>query len=161
INFNDIKEIKPGHALVVNKAGNYTESKILDPLPKKSCSYERIYFSRGSDPDIYAERKKLGKYLIPQILESVKFDLKNTVFSYIPNTAETAFLGMISGIEDYLSKRRQDFIIEQKPTLEKIEKPLDFRTRTEELGSKDAKMRTFITQDAQRDDLVAQVYDTT
>lgn len=161
INFNDIKEIKPGHALVVNKAGDYSESKILDPLPKKSCSFERIYFSRGSDPDIYAERKKLGKYLIPQILESVKFDLKNTVFSYIPNTAETAFLGMISGIEDYLSKRRQDFIIEKKPTLEKIEDLLDFRPRTEKLVSKDAKMRTFITQDAQRDDLVAHVYDTT
>lgn len=161
INFNDIKEIKPGYALIVNKAGEYSEVKILEPLPKKSCSFERIYFSRGSDPDIYTERKKLGKYLIPQILEAVNFDLKNTVFSYIPNTAETAFLGMISGLEDYLSRRRQDYIIEKKPTLERVEELLDFRPRIEKLVSKDAKMRTFITQDDQRDDLVAHVYDTT
>ncbi len=161
IDFNEIKEIKPGYGLITNKAGDFKEVKILEPLEKKSCSFERIYFSRGSDPDIYNERKKLGKLLIPQILESVKFDLKNTVFSYIPNTAETAFLGMISGLEDYLSQRRKDFIIENKPTLEKVEDLLDFRPRIEKLVSKDVKMRTFITDDEHRDDLVAHVYDTT
>ncbi len=161
IDFNEIKEIKPGHGLIVNKAGDYSEAKILEPLVKKSCSFERIYFSRGSDPDIYAERKKLGKYLVPQILEAVNFDLKNSVFSYIPNTAETAFLGMISGLEDYLSKKRQEYIIEKKPTLEKVEELLDFRPRVEKLVAKDAKMRTFITDDNKRDDLVAHVYDTT
>lgn len=161
INFNDIKEIKPGYALVTNKAGDYKEVKIVEPLEKRSCSFERIYFSRGSDPDIYIERKKLGKYLLPQILEAVNFDLKNTVFSYIPNTAETAFLGMISGLEDYLSKKRKDYIIEKKPTLDNIEDLLDFRPRIEKLVAKDAKMRTFITDEEHRDDLVAHVYDTT
>ncbi len=161
IDFNEIQEIRPGYGLITNKAGDYKEVKITKPLEKKSCSFERIYFSRGSDPGIYNERKKLGKYLIPQILESVRFDLKNTVFSYIPNTAETAFLGMISGLEDYLSQRRKDFIIENKPTLEKIEDLLDFRPRVEKLVSKDAKLRTFITDDEHRDDLVAHVYDTT
>ncbi len=161
IDFNEIKEIQPGYGLITDKAGNYKEVQITKPREKKSCSFERIYFSRGSDPDIYNERKKLGKYLIPQILEAVNFDLKNTVFSYIPNTAETAFLGMISGLEDYLSKRRKEYIIEKKPTLEKIEDLLDFRPRVEKLVSKDAKLRTFITDDEHRDDLVAHVYDTT
>jgi len=161
IEFSEIQEIKPGHALIVDKAGNYSQKKLLEPLKKTSCSFERIYFSRGSDPDIYNERKKLGKLLLPQILESVNFDLKNTVFSYIPNTAETAFLGMLSGLEDYLIAKRKEYIIDQKPTLDNLEELLEFKPRIEKLVTKDAKMRTFITDDEHRDDLVAHVYDTT
>ena len=161
IEFNEIKEIKPGHGLIVNKAGDYAERKILEPLEKKSCSFERIYFSRGSDPDIYQERKMLGKLLVPKILESINFDLKNSVFSYIPNTAETAFLGMVQGLEEYLAKKRKEYLLDGKPTLDKPEDILDFRPRVEKLVTKDVKMRTFITDDEHRDDMVAHVYDTT
>lgn len=161
IEFSEIKEIKPGHALIADKKGTISEQQILQPLKKTSCSFERIYFSRGSDPDIYTERKDLGKLLLPQILKSVSFDLKNTVFSYIPNTAETAFLGMLSGLEDYLIKKRKEYIIDQKPTLDKLEDLLEFRPRIEKLVSKDAKMRTFITDDEHREELVTHVYDTT
>ncbi|MCK5371823.1 MAG: amidophosphoribosyltransferase, partial [Cyclobacteriaceae bacterium] len=120
VNFSEIKEIQPGHALIIDKKGNITEEKFLEPLEKKSCSFERIYFSRGTDPDIYRERKELGRLLLPQILSSINFDLKNAVFSFIPNTAETSFLGMIEGLENYLSKRRKDVLIDGKPTLENI-----------------------------------------
>ena len=161
VNFEEIKEIRPGHALIINKQGDVTEERFLDPLPRKSCSFERIYFSRGTDPDIYRERKQLGRLLLPQILKSINFDLKNAVFSYIPNTAETSFLGMIEGLENYLSKRRKDVLIDGKPTLEKIEDILDFRPRVEKIITKDAKLRTFITDDDHRDDLVGHVYDTT
>lgn len=161
IEFSEIKEIKPGHALIADKAGKISEKQILQPLKKTSCSFERIYFSRGSDPDIYSERKELGKLLLPQILKSVNFDLNNTVFSYIPNTAETAFLGMLSGLEDYLIRKRKEYIIDQKPTLDKLEDLLEFRPRIEKLVTKDAKMRTFITDDEHRDELVTHVYDTT
>ncbi|HBH24201.1 MAG TPA: amidophosphoribosyltransferase [Cytophagales bacterium] len=161
IEFNEINEIKPGHGLIVNKAGDYAERKILEPLEKKSCSFERIYFSRGSDPDIYQERKMLGKLLVPKILESINFDLKNSVFSYIPNTAETAFLGMVQGLEEYLAKKRKEYLLDGKPTLDKPEDILDFRPRVEKLVTKDVKMRTFITDDEHRDDMVAHVYDTT
>lgn len=161
VNFSEIKEIQPGHALIVNKNGDYTEEKFLEPLEKKSCSFERIYFSRGTDPDIYRERKELGRLLLPQVLSSIKFDLKNAVFSFIPNTAETSFLGMIEGLEDYLSKRRKDILIDGKPTLDNIEDILDFRPRIEKIVTKDAKLRTFITDDDHRNDLVGHVYDTT
>jgi amidophosphoribosyltransferase len=161
IKYDDIKEIKPGHALIINKQGDISEEKFLDPIEKKSCSFERIYFSRGTDPDIYKERKELGRLLLPQILKSINFDLKNAVFSYIPNTAETSFLGMIESLENYLSKRRKDVLIDGKPTLEKLEDILDFRPRVEKIISKDAKLRTFITDDVHRDDLVGHVYDTT
>ena len=161
VNFEEIKEIKPGHALIINKQGDVAEEKFLEPIEKKSCSFERIYFSRGTDPDIYQERKQLGRLLLPQILKSIKFDLKNAVFSYIPNTAETSFLGMIEGLENYLSKRRKDVLIDGKPTLDKIEDILDFRPRVEKIVTKDAKLRTFITDDDHRDDLVGHVYDTT
>ncbi|MGF1636963.1 MAG: amidophosphoribosyltransferase [Cyclobacteriaceae bacterium] len=161
VEYSEIKEIKPGYALIIDKAGNYKEVKILDTLEKKSCSFERIYFSRGSDPDIYSERRNLGKYLVPKILKSINFDLKNTVFSYIPNTAETAFLGMITGMEDYLIQLRKDILIDGKPSLENIDELLAFRPRVEKLVIKDAKLRTFITDDTQRDDLVEHVYDTT
>lgn len=161
VNYEEIKEIKPGHALIINKKGDVTEEKFIEPLEKKSCSFERIYFSRGTDPDIYKERKELGRLLLPQILSSINFDLKNAVFSYIPNTAETSFLGMIEGIENYLSIRRKDIIIDGKPTLEKIEDILDFRPRIEKIIIKDAKLRTFITDDDHRNELVGHVYDTT
>ncbi|WP_026965867.1 amidophosphoribosyltransferase [Algoriphagus terrigena] len=161
IDFKSIKEIKPGHALVVNKDGSYEESEILPAREKKSCSFERIYFSRGTDPGIYQERKNLGKALIPQILKSIDFDLKNTVFSYIPNTAETAFLGMIEGLEDYLVAKRKEIFLDGKPHVGDLEDLLSFRPRVEKLVSKDVKLRTFITSDDERDSMVASVYDTT
>ena len=161
VNFGEIKEIKPGHALIINKRGDVTEEKFIEPLEKKSCSFERIYFSRGTDPDIYQERKELGRLLLPQILKSINFDLKNAVFSFIPNTAETAFLGMIEGLENYLSKIRKEILIDGKPTLDKLEDILDFRPRVEKIVTKDAKLRTFITDDEHRNDLVGHVYDTT
>lgn len=161
IDFNLIQEIKPGHALVINKDGSYAESEIMPAREKKSCSFERIYFSRGTDPNIYQERKNLGIALIPQILKAIDFDLKNTVFSYIPNTAETAFLGMIEGLEDYLSAKRREVFVDGKPHVGDLEELLNFRPRVEKLVSKDVKLRTFITNDDDRDTMVANVYDTT
>jgi amidophosphoribosyltransferase len=159
--YDQIKEITPGHALIIDIDGKVNEVPFIDRLEQKSCSFERIYFSRGSDPDIYHERKKLGQLLIPQILAEVHHDLKNTVFSYIPNTAETAFLGMIDGLEDHLAKERKQAIMEGILFEKELEELLTFRPRVEKLISKDVKVRTFITSDAQRDDMVAHVYDTT
>ena len=159
--YNEIKEIKPGYALIVDKRGNYSQKQFIDPIERKSCSFERIYFSRASDPDIYAERKKLGRLAIPQVLQEVDYDLKNTVFSYIPNTAETAFLGMIEGLEDHLAKERKKAILEGILFEKDLDDLLTFRPRVEKLISKDVKLRTFITNDADRNDMVAHVYDTT
>ncbi len=128
---------------------------------KTSCSFERIYFSRGNDPDIYKERKQLGRLLVPQVLNAINFDLRNTVFSYIPNTAETAFYGLMAGIEDYLINKQKEIIIDQKPSVDSLEDILSFRPRIEKLVLKDAKIRTFITDDEHRDEMVAHVYDTT
>ncbi|MEQ8812262.1 MAG: amidophosphoribosyltransferase [Imperialibacter sp.] len=162
INYSDIKEIEPGCALIIEKDGTYREEKFIKKLPKKSCSFERIYFSRGSDPDIYQERKMLGELLVPQVLKAIDHDLQNTVFSYIPNTAETAFLGLMAGMEKYLIKQRKKVILKEKITdPRKLEEILSFRPRVEKLVIKDAKLRTFITDDQHRDDLVANVYDTT
>jgi len=161
IDYKQIKEIKPGNALIFNKDGSYGEFEIIPPKEKKSCSFERIYFSRGTDPDIYKERKNLGRALVPQILKSIDFDLKNTVFSYIPNTAEIAYYGMIEGLEDYLSEKRKEILIEGKPHLDDLEELLNFRPRTEKLVTKDVKLRTFITNDSDRDVMVSNVYDTT
>lgn len=161
IDYQEIKEIQPGCALVINKDGFYDEHRIIPALEKKSCSFERIYFSRGTDPDIYQERKKLGRELVPQILKAIDFDLKNTVFSYIPNTAETAFYGMIEGLENYLSAKRREVLLEGKPHLGELEDLLSFRPRVEKLVTKDVKLRTFITNDNDRDVMVANVYDTT
>jgi amidophosphoribosyltransferase len=161
IDFKAIKEIKPGHAIVINKDGSYAEEEILPARVKKSCSFERIYFSRGTDPGIYQERKNLGKALIPQILKAIDFDLKNTVFSYIPNTAETAFLGMIEGLDEYLVAKRKEVLLDGKPHVGDLDELLSFRPRVEKLVSKDVKLRTFITSDADRDSMVASVYDTT
>lgn len=159
--YSEIKEVKPGHALIIDKQGNFKEEQFIKVQEKKSCSFERIYFSRGTDPDIYNERRKLGELLIPQVLRAVNFDLRNTIFSYIPNTAETSFLGLLKGLDQYLVNKRKDIIIDNKPTADSIEDVLSFTPRVEKLVLKDAKLRTFITSDAERDDLVAHVYDTT
>jgi len=161
VEYNEIEEIGPGNALVINKNGDYEQSSILPPIEKKSCSFERIYFSRGTDPEIYQERKRLGRLLVPQVLKAINFDLKNTIFSFIPNTAETAFLGMMSGIEDYLISKQKDIIVDGKPSVDSWEDILSFRPRVEKIVLKDAKLRTFITDDEHRDDMVAHVYDTT
>jgi amidophosphoribosyltransferase len=161
INYNQIEEIKPGHALVIAKNGEYAQHPIIKQLEKTSCSFERIYFSRGTDPEIYQERKRLGRLLVPQILKAINFDLKNTIFSYIPNTAETAFLGMMSEIENYLIGKQKDIIIDGKPNVDSLDDILSFRPRIEKIVIKDVKIRTFITDDVHRDEMVAHVYDTT
>ncbi|MEP1032988.1 amidophosphoribosyltransferase [Ekhidna sp.] len=159
--YTDIEEIKPGHALIIGKDGSYAQKQFIEPIERKSCSFERIYFSRGTDPDIYNERRTLGELLVPQVLKSINFDLKNTVFSYIPNTAETSFLGLMRGVEKYLIAKRKEVILEGKPSADSIEEMLNFQPRVEKLVLKDAKLRTFITDDSSRDELVSHVYDTT
>jgi len=161
VDYNEIREITPGHALIINKSGEFGEHQIIQTGKKTSCSFERIYFSRGNDPEIYRERKQLGRLLVPQVLRSINFDLKNTVFSYIPNTAETAFYGMMAGIEDYLINKQKEIILDGKPSVDSLEDILSFRPRIEKLVSKDVKLRTFITDDQHRDEMVANVYDTT
>lgn len=159
--YNDILEITPGNALIINKNGDFAEHNILPRLEKKSCSFERIYFSRGSDPNIYNERKELGRRLIPQILKEVNYDLENTVFSYIPNTAEAAFYGMVEGIEQYLATWRKERILSGQLNEEELEKLLEFKPRFEKLVSKDVKLRTFITNDDDRSEMVSHVYEMT
>ncbi len=159
--YNQIQEITPGHALIIDKEGDYRMLPFTESLPKRSCSFERIYFSRGNDPEIYQERKALGYLLRDQILKAIDYDLNNTVFSYIPNTAETAFLGLMQGIEEFLIEQRKKAIAERKLSAKDLESVLSFRPRVEKLVIKDAKLRTFITDDAHRDDLVGHVYDTT
>ncbi|MDH5414816.1 MAG: amidophosphoribosyltransferase, partial [Flavobacteriaceae bacterium] len=161
IEYTAIKEIDPGSALIINKRGEYGMFPIVKSQEKRSCSFERVYFSRGTDPEIYNERKKLGRLLVPQILKAINFDLKNTVFSYIPNTSETAFLGMLAGLEDYLVAKRKEVIIDKKPSVDKLEDLLSFRLRVEKLVLKDAKLRTFIVDDEHRDEMVQHAYDTT
>ncbi|OIN58834.1 amidophosphoribosyltransferase [Arsenicibacter rosenii] len=161
IDYSQIKEIQPGHALIIDKYGEYGEYEFIKPIEKRSCSFERIYFSRATDPDIYNERKQLGRLLVPQILKEINYDLENTVFSYIPNTAETAFFGMVEGLEDHLAKQRKKAIMDGILFEEELDRVLTFRPRIEKLVSKDVKLRTFITDEAQRDDMVSNVYDTT
>ena len=162
VDYNQIQEVTPGHALIIDKAGEWKQQQFIELLPKKSCSFERIYFSRGTDPDIYQERKNLGKLLVPQVLDAVHHDLKNTVFSFIPNTAEVSFLGMIEGMDKYLVSERKKYIQNKEAfSDEELEQLLSFRPRVEKLVIKDAKLRTFITDDEHRDELVAHVYDTT
>ncbi len=159
----DIQELKPGHALIIKKSGVTTETEINAPKTKLPCSFERIYFSRGSDKDIYLERKNLGRLVVNQVLQSIDYDLKNSVFSFIPNTAEVSFYGMIKGLEDHinLEKINQIKSLGSNPSDEEIESILLQRARIEKIAIKDAKLRTFITQDDSRDDLVAHVYDIT
>lgn len=159
--YEEIKEIEPGHALIIKKNGEYGEYPFIEQQEKRSCSFERIYFSRGSDPDIYHERKQLGKLLIPDVMKSIQNDLENTVFSYIPNTAEISFMGMIEGLEENLVRERMIASHEAKMPPEKLDQLLTFRPRVEKLVIKDAKLRTFITDDVHRDELVSHVYDTT
>lgn len=161
VDYNDIEEISPGHGLIISKNGDFEQHQIRKPGEKKSCSFERIYFSRGNDPDIYRERKHLGRLLVPQVLRAINFDIKNTVFSYIPNTAETAFYGLMKGIDDYLINKQKEVIVEGKPSVDSVDDILSFRPRLEKIVLKDVKMRTFITDDEHRDEMVSHVYDTT
>lgn len=159
----DIKEIKPGHALIIDRAGKMKEEKVRKPLKKLSCSFERIYFSRGSDAEIYEERRELGSQIVPKVLESIGGDMTNSVFSYIPNTAEVSFFGMVKGLQQYLNgyKLKEIKKLGANPDDEKLKKILELRPRAHKLAVKDAKLRTFITQDEGRDDLVTHVYDIT
>ena len=161
--FENIKEITPGHAIIVKKDGTLIDSKIREQLPTKACSFERIYFSRGSDAEIYQERKNLGKYIMPQVLKAIDFDTDNSVFSYIPNTAETSFFGLVEAAQDFLNQRKIKAILANEGSLsaEKLKALLSVKIRTEKIAIKDAKLRTFITEDSSRDDLVAHVYDVT
>lgn len=158
-----LKEITPGHALIIRKDGQVGEYVVREPKERKSCSFERIYFSRGSDKEIYSERKELGRLVIPTVLEHIDHDLENTVFSFIPNTAEVAFYGLIKGVEDYQNKVKVRRIQElgTNPDTDELKKILDMRFRVEKIAIKDVKMRTFITEDTARDEMVAHVYDVT
>jgi len=163
VGIDDVKELEHGNALIIRKNGDVAIEEIREQLPKKACSFERIYFSRGSDADIYTERKKLGKLVFPQILKKINEDMKNTVFSYIPNTAETSFYGMREAAADFLNKQKTAMILDGKRNLsaKKVTEILSRRPRIEKLAIKDAKLRTFIADDNSRDDLVAHVYDVT
>ncbi len=161
--FEKVQELLPGNALIIKKNGSVSQEEIITPSIKKACSFERIYFSRGSDAEIYQERKELGKLILPAVLEAIEDDTDNTVFSFIPNTAETSFYGMIEAANDFLNHRKNQFILDNRKTLtkEKLEEILSVKIRTEKIAIKDAKLRTFITEDSSRDDLVAHVYDVT
>lgn len=163
VDFEEVKELAPGHAIITKKSGEVFIKKIIEPLERKACSFERIYFSRGSDAEIYQERKNLGKLLMPKVLEAIEEDTKNTVFSYIPNTAETSFFGMIETVEEHLNERKTKAILDGNGMLsaESVIDILSERPRIEKIAIKDVKLRTFITEDSSRDDLVAHVYDVT
>lgn len=158
-----VHELTPGHALIIKKNGSVSEVAINAPKIENKCSFERIYFSRGNDKDIYNERKNLGRFVVPNVLKTIDFDLDNTVFSFIPNTAESSFYGMIKGLEDHLNDRKFDALVQLGANAdpEKIKEIVYQRARIEKIIIKDAKARTFITQDDARDDMVAQVYDIT
>ena len=159
----NIKELKPGYALIIKKNGTVTEELINKPLLPKKCSFERIYFSRGSDSSIYNERKALGRLIVDKVLKAIDNDFDNSVFSFIPNTAEVSFYGLIKGLEEFLNeeKIKQIIALGDKPSSEDVSKIIKQRARIEKIAIKDAKLRTFITQDDSRDDLVAHVYDIT
>jgi amidophosphoribosyltransferase len=163
VSFEDVVELEPGSALIIKKDNTVSVKEINTPTVKKACSFERIYFSRGSDAEIYQERKNLGKLILPDVLEAIDDDTDNTVFSYIPNTAETSFYGMVEAANDFLNQRKNQFILNNRKTLTKegLEEILSVKIRTEKVAIKDAKLRTFITEDSSRDDLVAHVYDVT
>ena len=158
----EIKELKAGHALIIKRNGTVSEELVLNQLERKACSFERIYFSRGSDQDIYKERKMLGKKLAPRILEQIDYDMENTIFSFIPNTAETAFYGMMEGINEILDKVKKERILKMKPNdTEELDSIFRMKPRMEKLAVKDAKMRTFIADDNLRGNMVNHVYDVT
>ncbi len=158
-----VKELKPGHALIVKKDGQVSEEMIQEPLPRKACSFERIYFSRGNDRDIYLERKKLGELLAEKILKEVNYDMENTIFSFIPNTAEIAFYGLVEGLHIALDKIKKKRILElgDNATEAEIDSIFRLHPRVEKLAVKDAKMRTFIADDTHRGNLVSHIYDVT
>ena len=161
--FSAVKEIEPGNALILKKNGSMSISEILSPLPRKSCSFERIYFSRGSDAEIYQERKELGRLIMPKVLSAIDHDTENSVFSFIPNTAETSFYGMLDAAQNELNKQKNEAILKEAKNLtpQRLSKIQDHKIRTEKIAIKDVKLRTFITDDSSRDDLVAHVYDVT
>ncbi|MFA6402233.1 MAG: amidophosphoribosyltransferase [Salinivirgaceae bacterium] len=163
INIEDVHEIKPGHALIIKKEGQVLEEVVRIPGKNTACSFERIYFSRGSDEDIYKERKKLGELIVPDILKAVNYDIEHTVFSFIPNTAESAFYGMIKGVEDWLLEEKQRLILEKGKdiTPDELKRIIALRPKAEKVAIKDVKLRTFISADKGRDDLVGHVYDIT
>ncbi len=163
VSFEDVEELDPGHALLLRKSGYLSVTKILEPLEKKSCSFERIYFSRGSDVEIYQERKELGRLVMPKVLEAINYDTENTIFSFIPNTAETSFYGMIEAAQDELNKQKNEAILKEKENLSpsRLYEIQDRKIRIEKIAIKDVKLRTFITEDSSRDDLVAHIYDVT
>ena len=158
-----VKEIDRGHALIVKKDGKVSIKEVLKPLPRKACSFERIYFSRGNDKDIYNERLNLGRQIFNKVLSAIDKDLKNTVFSYIPNTAEVSYFGMVQQASSYLNavKSEKLKLLGPNPKIDEINKIMDISPRAEKIAIKDAKLRTFITSDVNRDDLVAHVYDIT
>lgn len=160
---NEVKELMPGQALVVDDKGEYSIEQILEPKERKACSFERIYFSRGSDEKIYRERIALGHHLSEAVLKAVDHDLKNTIFSFIPNTAETAFYGLIKGAEDYLNKIKIERILSWGKEYDeaKLSEMVNRRVRIEKIAIKDVKLRTFITEDASRNEMVEHVYDIT
>jgi amidophosphoribosyltransferase len=159
----DVKELKPGYAIIIKKDGTITEEMIREPQQKLSCSFERIYFSRGSDANIYRERKELGRRLTQKVLKAIDYDIDNTVFSFIPNTAEVAFLGLIKGVESYINEQKAVLIKDAGPNIgdNELKNILDRAARVEKIAIKDAKLRTFITDDLHRDEMVAHVYDVT
>src|SRR5690554_451032 len=154
--FEEVKELDPGHAIIIKKNGSVKIHEILSPLERRSCSFERIYFSRGNDAEIYEERKTLGKLVMPKVLEDIDYDTENSVFSYIPNTAETSFYGMLDAAQDELNKQKNEAIIKEGKTLtlERLHEIQAYKIRTEKIAVKDVKLRTFITDDNSRDDLV-------
>jgi len=161
VEFSQIQEIKPGHALIIQKDGTAAQHKFIEPGQKLSCSFERVYFSRGSDPDIYKERKSLGRNLTQQILQKIDYDLVNTVFAYIPNTAETAFLGLMEGMDNYLASHFKAKMAQGNLDPNEVEAMLSIRPRIEKLVNKDVKLRTFIAGDGARSEMVGHVYDMT
>jgi amidophosphoribosyltransferase len=163
LRFEQIKEIPPGHALVIKKSGDVSLPMIREPEAQRSCSFERIYFSRGSDREIYRERKMLGELLVPDILKAIDHDVENTVFSYIPNTAESAFYGMVKGVEDYMMTQKYEQMKKCNGTCEpeEILEIMSQRARVEKVAIKDLKLRTFISEDKGRKDMVSHVYDIT
>ena len=163
VKFEDVKELERAHALIIKKDGSTVVEQIMEQLPDKACSFERIYFSRGSDAEIYTERKNLGKLIFPTVLKSIKNDIKNTVFTYIPNTAETSFYGISEAAEDYLNQHKLERLLKGKRSLsaKEMTEILSERPRVEKIAIKDAKLRTFIADDNSRDDLVAHIYDVT
>ena len=163
VHINKIKEIKRGHALIIKNDGTFSEKEVIKPLERKACSFERIYFSRGNDKDIYNERIELGRQVFPKVLEVIDKDIKNTVFSYIPNTAEVSYYGMMKAADSYLNQVKTEKIqrLGSNPSSEEINEIMQISARAEKIAIKDAKLRTFITSDINRDDLVAHVYDIT